>query len=122
MDAYTQRLKEYIGEPEDGRTDYFNLNIRQCIEKIKEGLKTNFSVNLWTLDMSNEEIGYAVSLLKKEKIVHVFDEVMDAINCFQSEEDMFSFYKKIREESTEEDLQFLREKNYNTPVIKFFEK
>ena len=96
--------------------------IRQCIEKIKEGLKTNFSVNLWTLDMSNEEIGYAVSLLKKEKIVHVFDEVMDAINCFQSEEDMFSFYKKIREESTEEDLQFLREKNYNTPVIKFFEK
>ncbi len=122
MDVYTQRLKEHIGEPEDGRTDYFNLNIRQCVEKIKESLKTKFSANLWTLNMSSEEIGYAVSLLKKEKIVHVFDEVMDAINCFQSEEDMFFFYKKIREESTEKDLQFLRERNYNTPVIKFFEK
>ena len=119
--TYTDRVKEFIGPAEEGRTDYFHLTHKQSIDIIKEQLKDNFSCNLWTLEFSDSELKFIDDELTKEGIVHCFDEVMDSFVCFKTEEDMRSFYDKLRKDSTEERLQFLRKFNYNTPVIKFYE-
>ena len=118
--TYTERLKEFIGPAEDGRTDYFNLTMEQCIDEIKRNLTDNFSYNFWTFELSNEEIANACEELENEGIVHVFDEVLDSIVCFKSNEDMMSFYKKIRLDCTEHELDVIRKMNLNTPVINFF--
>lgn len=54
--TYTDRIKERIGESVDGREDYFDLTHEESINLIKEKLKNNFSVNLWTFEWPNEQI------------------------------------------------------------------
>ena len=114
-------LRIHIGPPVDGRTDYFNLSREECVNLTKENLKNAFSCSVWTLDMNDEEIGILDKQLTDNNIIHVFDEVMDCFNCFKTEEDMKSFYKKIRDELTEEDMKLIKEHNYNTPLFKWFE-
>ena len=121
MNSYTKRLKEYIGPTEEGRSDFFDLTPEESIKMIKEKLKENFSCNLWTYEWSNEEINIADKELTEAGIIHVYDELMNCINCFKSEEDMKTFYLKLRVEATEEQLNFLKENKYNTPVINWYE-
>ena len=110
-----------IGPAKDGRTDFFNLSHMDAIELIKEQLTTNFCCNLWTLGWSEEELGTVDDELTSAGIVHCYDEVIDSFVCFNSELDMMEFYDKIRQDASEEKLNFLRRHNYNTPVIKFYE-
>ncbi len=119
MDRET-KLKIHIGPPVDGRTDYFNLSREECINLTKETLKNAFSCSVWTLDMNDEEISILDKQLTDNNIIHVFDEVMDCFNCFKSEKDMKFFYKCMNE-LTKEDIKFLKEHNYNTPLLKWFE-
>jgi hypothetical protein len=118
---YTKRLKEHIGPVQEGRTDYFNLTHKQSIEMIKEGLKTNFSCNLWTVEWPEFQLKMVDNELTKEGIVHCYDEVFDAFICFRNESDMKGFYDKLRKDASEDDLQYMREHNVNTPVIKWYE-
>ena len=120
MDKET-KLINHIGPPGNCRTDYFKLSREECINIAKESLKKAFSCSVWTIDMNDEEIGVVDKQLTDNNIVHVFDEVMDCFNCFKTEEDMKSFYKKMRDEVTEEHINFIREHNYNTPLLKWFE-
>jgi hypothetical protein len=118
--TYTDRIKERIGESVDGREDYFDLTHEESINLIKEKLKNNFSVNLWTFEWPNEQIAEVDKQLYKENIIHCWDEVFDSFVCFNTEEDMVGFYWKLRKEATDEQLKDLKEHNYNTPVIKWF--
>lgn len=117
MSSYTDRLKEYIGKS-DGREDHFNLKKDEIIPLIKDKLKTNYSCNLWTFEWSNNEIDIADRELTEAGIVHCFDEVMDALVCFQSEEAMEDFYVKLRNEIPPECLENIRRNYYNTPLTK----
>ena len=118
---YTEKLKEYIGEPLDDRKDYFNLTEDESIEHIKKNLKTAFSCNLWTYKWTNAEIGHADERLTKEGIIHVWDEVLDSFVCFNSEKDMKQFYTSLRKTIPEEDLENIKRHNYNTPILHLFE-
>ena len=119
--TYTDRLKEYIGPATEGRTDYFHLTHKQSIEMIKEQLKDHFNCNLWTFEWSEDEMKFVDGELTKEGIVHCYDEIMDAFICFRTESEMKGFYDNLRKDAPEERLQWLREHNVNTPVIKFYE-
>ena len=117
---YTEELKEFIGPAEEGREDYFNLTPEETLEKIKSGLEKAFSVNLWTYKWPEEQINETDKQLWKEGITHCFDEVLDAIVCFKSVEDMVGFYHNIRKDMSDEDMQNLKDAGYNTPVLKWF--
>lgn len=118
---YTERLKKHIGEAPEGRTDFFDLTREESINMIKEKLKDNFSCNLWTLEWSDAEIEDTDKALTEAHIIHVYDEIMDAINCFRSVKDMKGFYDRMRKEAKEEDLKFMREHHINTPIIKWYD-
>ena len=120
--TYTEKLKKHIGEPQNGRSDYFNLTHEQTIEMIKENLKDNFSSTLWTLDMGEEQLKYIDESLTKNGIIHCFDEAMDGFICFKNESDMKKFYDDLRKSMSEEDLNKLKKINCNTPLIKWYEQ
>ena len=122
MNNYTEQLKEFIGPPQDGRKDFFDLTHEESIAHIKSSLKNAFSVNLWTYKWPTEQIAEVDKELFDEGIVHCWDEVFDSFVCFNSYEDMLKFYIDLRKQATEEQLQDLREKGYNTPVTRWFEK
>lgn len=83
---------------------------------IKDKLKTNHSCSLWTFEWPDKEIGITDKELTDAGIVHCFDEVMDALVCFQSEQAMKDFYINLKNEMTSEDLEFIKHHNFNTPL------
>lgn len=118
---YTERIKAHIGKAPEGRLDFFDLTREDSIKLIREKLKDNFSCNLWTFEWTNAEIKEADKALTEAGIVHVFDEITDAINCFKSETDMQNFYNNLRKQVSEEDLEFMRKHKYNTPLIIWYD-
>lgn len=122
MSNYTEELKNFIGPAEDGRRDVFNLTPEESFKEIKEGLKTAFSVNLWTYKWSYEQIAKVDKQLFDEGIAHCWDEIFDSFVCFRTKEEMIEFYRKLRVNATEEQLQDLRDHQYDTPVIRWFDE
>jgi len=102
MSEYSERIKEYIGPPTNGRKDYFDLSREESIKLIKEALKTNFAVNLWTFEMPKEQIDSIHEELDAENIVHYWDATINSFICFRTVEDMKGFYEGLKKELSNE--------------------
>ena len=66
----------------------------EIVNHIKEQLKGNYSVTLWTWGLSEWQIHQDDKLLTEAGIIHYHDVMMNGFNCFNTEEDMNSFRKK----------------------------
>lgn len=101
MKTYKERLEEYLGPVSEGETRVYVpssddiLTLDDVLASIREALKTNFSVTLWTYERSNKEIVELHEVLSEHGIIHYWDEIMDAFNCFKSSDDMDMFLKEI---------------------------
>lgn len=67
----------------------------RLISVIKEKLKTNFSVTIWTEGLTDEQIMENSNNLNEAGVTHYYDKVMNAILCFRSKEDMNYFKKEL---------------------------
>lgn len=67
----------------------------EIVNHIKENLKDNYSVTLWTWGLSQDEINYDEKMLTDAGIVHYHDTTINGFNCFNTEEEMNNFRKKV---------------------------
>ena len=69
----------------------------ELIKHIKLGLKTNFCCNVGTKDLPEEEIKRMEEAFTRENIIHRHDKLVNAFLCFNTQEDMDGFYKRVNE-------------------------
>lgn len=67
----------------------------EIVNYIKENLKDNYSVTLWTWGLSEWQIHQDDRILTEAGIVHYHDITMNGFNCFNTEEEMNDFRKKV---------------------------
>jgi len=96
--TYKERLDEYLGPPQEGEKRVYDVKRESICQTIKDALKTNFEVTLWTYECHQDQIKEDDYLLTKEGIVHYHDKVMNGFLCFRTESDMIAFQKRIKEE------------------------
>lgn len=99
MSTYKERLDAYIGhEPYEGEKRYYGIPNDVLAKFIKKNLEGNFSVNLWTFELTEEQIAADEKMLTEAGIVHYYDDVIQAFICFNNETDMKDFRKNVMKE------------------------
>ena len=99
-----EEMNEVLGEPIEGERREMVSGADEAIRTIKESLKTNFSVTVWTRGWTEDEIINESRFLTENGIVHCWDEHIDAILCFRSTEDLVGFYERLKKDLAEKGI------------------
>lgn len=95
--SYEDEINERLGPVQEGEKRVFGVTDEDLIQIIKDALVDNFSVTIWTYLYPDEQIAETDVWLSAEGIVHYYDEVMEAFNCFRSQEDMDHFREMTKQ-------------------------
>lgn len=99
-----EEMNEVLGEPVEGERREVVSGPDEAIRTIKESLKTNFSVTIWTHGWTEDEKINESRFLTENEIVHCWDKYIDAILCFRSTEDLVGFYENLKADLAEQGI------------------
>lgn len=84
-------LKKMIGEVQEGETRQHFDNINEMLSCIKSNLEKFYSLTIWNLIYTDEELAYIENYLKKENIPYA--NLLNGLWCFKNTKDLEFFLK-----------------------------